>query len=74
MADYLGEIQALDASIGVLLDELRETGDLKNTVVVISGDHGMPGVTNGKCNLYDFGVQVPLTIMWQGQFLSLIHI
>ena len=68
MADYLGEIQALDASIGVLLDELRETGDLKNTVVVISGDHGMPGVTNGKCNLYDFGVQVPLTIMWQGQF------
>ena len=28
----------------------------------------MPGVTNGKCNLYDFGVQVPLAIMWQGQF------
>ena len=48
MADYLGEIQAMDASIGVLLDELRETGDLKNTVVVISGDHGMPGVTNGE--------------------------
>ena len=68
VADYLGEIQALDAAIGVILDEIEQSGDLENTVVVISGDHGMPGVPNGKCNLYDFGVQVPLAIMWPGHF------
>lgn len=60
VADYLGEVQAFDAYIGVLLKKLEETGELDNTLIVISGDHGMPGVTNGKCNLYDFGTGVTL--------------
>ena len=60
VADYLGEAQAWDAYIGVLLQRLEETGEAANTLVVVSGDHGMPGVTNGKCNLYDFGTGVAL--------------
>jgi N-sulfoglucosamine sulfohydrolase len=60
LADYLGEVQALDAYIGLLLKKLEATGELENTLVVVSGDHGMPGVTNGKCNLYDFGTGVTL--------------
>lgn len=60
VADYLGEAQAYDAYIGVLLKRLEETGELDNTLIVISGDHGMPGATNGKCNLYDFGTGVGL--------------
>ncbi len=60
LADYLGEVQAYDAYIGLLLKRLEETGELDNTLIVISGDHGMPGVTNGKCNLYDFGTGVTL--------------
>ncbi len=60
LADYLGEVQAYDAYIGVLLKRLEATGELDNTLIVISGDHGMPGVTNGKCNLYDFGTGVTL--------------
>lgn len=62
VADYLGEVQAFDAYIGVLLKKLEETGELDNTLIVISGDHGMPGVTNGKCNLYDFGTGVTLAV------------
>ena len=65
-ADYLGEIQGLDAGIGVLLDKLAEIGELDNTLVVISGDHGAPGFTHGKCNLYDFGVGVTLAARWPG--------
>jgi uncharacterized sulfatase len=42
-------------------------GELENTVVVISGDHGAPGFPGGKCNLYDFGVHVPLAIWWPGK-------
>ena len=59
-ADYLGEVQAFDAAVGVLLDRLAEDGELDNTVIVISGDHGAPGFPGGKCNLYDFGVGVGL--------------
>ena len=59
-ADYLGEIQAWDAGIGELLRQLEETGELENTYILVSGDHGAPGFTHGKCNLYDFGVGVAL--------------
>ena len=64
VADYLGEVQALDAYVGLLLKKLEETGELENTLIVVSGDHGMPGVTNGKCNLYDFGTGVTLAARW----------
>ncbi len=60
VADYLGECQAYDAYIGVLLKRLEEAGELERTIIVISGDHGMPGVPGGKCNLYDFGTAVAL--------------
>ncbi len=60
LADYLGEVQSLDAALGVLLGELEKRGELEHTLVVLSGDHGMPGVTHGKCNLYDFGTHVGL--------------
>lgn len=63
-ADYLGEAQAFDASIGVLVEELKRIGEFENTIFVVSGDHGIPGVTRGKCNLYDLGTQVPLAICW----------
>ena len=58
--DYMGEIQAWDAGVGVLIQKLEDSGELDHTLVVISGDHGMPGVPGGKCNLYDFGVGVAL--------------
>jgi N-sulfoglucosamine sulfohydrolase len=64
LADYLGEIMAFDAAIGVLLDKLEAIGELENTLVVISGDHGAPGFPHGKCNLYDFGSSVPLLVRW----------
>ena len=61
-ADYLGEVMAFDAALGVLLDELERRGELQNTVIAVSGDHGAPGFPRGKTNLYDFGVAVPLAI------------
>ena len=66
VADYLGECQAVDAYVGVLLKRLEETGEADRTLVVLSGDHGMPGVPAGKCNLYDMGVSVPLVIRVPG--------
>jgi len=39
---------------------------MDKTIIVISGDHGMPGVPSGKCNLYDHGVSVALIIKGPG--------
>ena len=66
MADYFGEIQAFDAALGLMLKKLEQMGELDNTLVVVSGDHGAPGFPNGKCSLYDFGVSVPLAVRWGG--------
>ena len=63
-ADYLGEVQAFDAGLGILIDELKRVDQFENTVLVVSGDHGIPGITRGKCNLYDLGTSVPLAIQW----------
>ena len=60
VADYLGEVQAVDAIIATLVAELEARGQLERTLVIVSGDHGMPGVPRGKCNVYDHGAAVPL--------------
>jgi N-sulfoglucosamine sulfohydrolase len=65
-ADYLGEIQAFDAAVGLLTAKLEEIGELDKTLIVVSGDHGAPGFPGGKCNLYDFGVGVALVAKWPG--------
>lgn len=66
LADYLGEVQAFDAALGALLDELKQSGQYDNTLIVVSGDHGPPGFPHGKCNLYDFGTRVALAIAGPG--------
>jgi arylsulfatase A-like enzyme len=66
LVDYFGEIQAFDAAVGLLVDEVRKAGELDNTLIVISGDHGAPGFPHGKCNLYDFGTGVCLAIAGPG--------
>lgn len=66
LADYFGEINAWDAGIGVLLEELGKRGEKENTLIVISGDHGAPGFPHGKCNLYGFGTNVCLSITGPG--------
>ena len=64
VADYLGECQAVDAGLGVLIQRLEEIGELDNTLIVVSGDHGIPGFPRGKCNLYDIGCEVTLAARW----------
>ncbi|WP_218280135.1 sulfatase-like hydrolase/transferase [Verrucomicrobium spinosum] len=66
LADYFGEIQALDTMLGLLIEDLTKRGELENTLIVISGDHGAPGFPHGKCNLYDFGTGVSLAIAGPG--------
>jgi N-sulfoglucosamine sulfohydrolase len=64
MADYLGEAMAFDAACGVLVQLLEEMGELDHTIVMISGDHGIPGFPRGKTNVHDFGSEVLLAMRW----------
>ena len=40
LADYFGEIQAFDASLGVLIDELKNSGQYDNTLFIFTSDNG----------------------------------
>lgn len=65
-ADYLGEAMGFDMALGVLVQELKRAGEFDNTLIAISGDHGPAGFPHGKCNLYDFGTRVSLSISGPG--------
>ena len=65
-ADYFGECLAVDHGLGILLDELEKAGELDNTLLVVSGDHGIPGMPRAKCNLYDIGCEVTLAARCPG--------
>lgn len=63
IADYYFEIQRWDAKIGYALSLLEKHGLIDNTIIVVTGDNGMP-FPRGKGNLYDSGVRVPFAIRW----------
>ena len=66
-AGYYGLITYLDEKIGRLLQTLEETGQLENTVVVYTSDHGEMNGEHGmwrKSNFYEASARVPLQIMF----------
>ena len=63
IADYYFEVERFDREVGEIIKKLKEMNEFDNTIVVITGDHGMP-FPRCKSNLYDMGVRVPLAISW----------
>jgi len=47
-----------------MIDLLRETGQLNNTLIIAVGDNGT-SVPRAKASLYDYGVRVPFLAMWK---------
>ena len=65
LADYCAEVNRLDRSMQLVLDELERRGFARNTLVVFAGDNGA-ALPHGKGSLYDPGSNVPLVIRWPG--------
>ena len=61
LADYEFEVQRFDALVGDAVAALETAGVLDKTLIVMTGDHGLP-FPRGKANLYDLGVRVPLAM------------
>jgi len=63
LLDYLVEIEHFDKMVARAINTLEKAGQLDNTIVVITSDHGMP-FPRAKASLYDAGTHVPLAIRW----------
>lgn len=69
IAEYYAMITHLDAGLGRLLDQLEESGERENTIVVFAGDNGLAVGQHGlmgKQSLYDHSVRVPLIFAGPG--------
>ncbi|MEM9185121.1 MAG: sulfatase [Planctomycetota bacterium] len=63
IADYYHFVERWDRLVGNAVKMLKKRGEFENTVIVVTGDHGMP-FPRSKTNLYDYGVRVPLAVRW----------
>jgi arylsulfatase A-like enzyme len=70
IATYYASITAVDEQIGRVLDALRDAGMDKNTIVLVTSDHGDMLNTHGMRNKrkpYDESARVPGLLCWPGQ-------
>jgi N-sulfoglucosamine sulfohydrolase len=63
MLDYAFEVEHFDRHLGRMVAALERRGELGNTIVVVTSDHGMP-FPRAKGQAYEASNHVPLTIMW----------
>ncbi|MBU8870012.1 MAG: sulfatase-like hydrolase/transferase [Gemmatimonadales bacterium] len=77
--DYLNSVHYSDALVGELLAEVKSLGEMDNTVILITTDHGDSFNDNDAnywghgSNFTRFQVQVPLIIHYPGQAPREIH-
>ncbi|MEI6865314.1 sulfatase-like hydrolase/transferase [Flavicella sp.] len=65
ISDYYAMITATDAQIGRVLKALKDSGQEKNTIIVLAGDNGLAVGQHGllgKQNVYEHSVGIPLVI------------
>jgi N-sulfoglucosamine sulfohydrolase len=65
-ANYYNSMNRLDESVGMLLDSLRTSGKLENTLIIYLGDHGAQ-FSRGKGSNYESGLRIPLIVSWSGR-------
>ncbi len=63
MLDYAVEIEHFDAHLGRILDLLEKAGELDNTIVVVTSDHGMP-FPRCKGQEYNNSNHIPMAVRW----------
>ena len=67
MLDYALEIEWFDLHLQRMLTYLEETGELDNTIVIVTSDNGMP-FPRAKANCYEYGIHVPLAVSFPKKY------
>lgn len=65
MAEHQGAVNALDRGVGEVLDALEAAGELEDTILVFTTDHGID-FPRAKGTLFDPGVEAFLFMAWAG--------
>lgn len=65
LLDYAFEVEHFDTHLGRMLAVLERRGLLDNTLVVVTGDNGMP-FPHSKGQTYRDSNHLPLAVMWKG--------
>ncbi|HUR57445.1 MAG TPA: sulfatase [Opitutaceae bacterium] len=63
LADYAVEVEWADSFIGKALAALEASGELENTLVIVTSDHGMP-FPYVKGQIHEDGFRLPLAMRW----------
>lgn len=69
LCDYYAMITHADAQMGRVLEALKRTGEMDNTIIVFAGDNGLAVGCHGlmgKQNLYEHSTRVPLVMAGPG--------
>jgi len=69
VAEYYAMITHIDTEIGKVIDVLRETGQLDNTIIAFAGDNGLALGRHGlmgKQSLYEHSIHIPMILSGPG--------
>lgn len=64
MLDYALEIEHFDKHLVNMLQLLKKKGELENTIVIVTADHGM-SFPRAKGQEYEYSNHVPFAMMWK---------
>ncbi|MCP3965139.1 MAG: sulfatase-like hydrolase/transferase [Lentisphaerae bacterium] len=68
IASYYGLITAIDMEIGMVIDYLEKTGELDNTIIFNTADHGdfagEHGLFHKNLGLYESIQRIPFLLLW----------
>ncbi|RUL85047.1 sulfatase family protein [Tautonia sociabilis] len=63
LLDYALEVEWFDEHLGRMIDHLDAIGELDNTIILVTSDHGMP-FPRVKGQIYEHGFHLPLAVRW----------
>lgn len=66
LAEYYQSISRLDDGVGRLIEVLKDSGKLDNTLILFTSDNGPPW-PNAKTTQYNSGIHLPLIAVYPGQ-------
>jgi N-sulfoglucosamine sulfohydrolase len=61
--DYAVEVEWFDTHLGRAIQHLEKAGELENTLILVTSDHGCP-FPRVKGQIYEHGYHLPLAVRW----------